>query len=235
MFSFCCAATAKICYADQSLNDEIVLRVTSDDVYFYSSNAFKDSDRYFKLTKTYFLIGTEITDGYFVRYKNDTPLELRGYVKKSEVEVYKEQKPSLIYPEISAISQGILSFYACAGDTLPKFSERVTNLECYGKITHNNKEYILVYYAGTYYNGLFYVNANDVSYIEPQIHPIPIKSADVDDNNNGDGEQSQNSDNPTNIDEIIQIVIIAAIVLFALLVVYLMFKPGNLKYKKNKE
>ena len=230
IFSFSCIDAAKVSYSKES--DEIVLRVLEDNIYFYSSQEFLISDRYFKLTRTYFLIGESSGDGYYVRYKSGTPLELRGFVKKTDVEVYKEQTPSLIYPDIFAISQGILSFYSKPGDPVPKFSERVNNLECYGKLTFNNKEYVLVYYPG---NGLFYVNLNDVNYMEPAVHPVPIKSAGVEENNNGGNDEKNNPDNNTNINEIIQIVIIAAIVVFALLIVYLMFKPGSLKYQKPKD
>ncbi|MCL1901476.1 MAG: hypothetical protein FWG51_03650 [Firmicutes bacterium] len=236
LFSVCCINTAKVSYADQSINSEIVLRVTKDDIYFYSSQDFKDSDRFFKLTKTYFLIGADVGNSYCVRYKSDTAMELRGYVKKSDVEVYSDPRPNLIYPEIFAICQGILSFYLNAGDTVPKFSERVTNLDCYGIITHDNNEYILIYYSGSFNSGLFYVNYKDVSYTKPAIHPIPIKSSAVGENNNEKGDdETQPAESNSNVNEIIQIVIIAAVVIFALLVVYLMFRPGNLKYNKPKE
>ena len=234
LLSFCCLGTVKVSYANQ--NNEVVLRVLEDNVYFYSSSELKDSDRYFKLTKTYFLIGIDNGDSYYVRYKSDTQMELLGYVKKAEVEVYEEQKPSLIYPEIFAVCQGILSFYTKAGDEKPMFSANATvNLSCYGKIMLNNTEYILVYYSDAFYNGLFYIKSNAVNYLEPATHPIPIKSVEIDDNDNDSDANTKNNDSNTNINEIIQIVIILAIVVFALLVVYLMFRPGNLKYQKPKE
>jgi len=170
---------------------------------------------------------------YFVRYKKDTPMEIMGYVKKSDVTVYDQDIPSLIYPEISATCQSTLQFLY-TGTFKPKFSAGVTSLECYGKITSNNVNYALVYYSGPVNSGPYYVNLNDLTYIEPAAHPIPVQTDIVPDDGGGDAAQNPQK-TPSNANEIVQIIIISAIVVFALLVVYLMFKPGNLKYQKPKD
>lgn len=210
-------------------NAEIVLRIVSDDVYFYRNYDFKENSKMFLLTKTYFIIGIDCGDYYSVQYKKDTTAEIRGYVKKSEVEVYDDGIPTLIYPEYKATTTNYLTFYDIK-TYKPCFSDDIETLDCYGKNTNENKFYMLINYEGFGYNGPYYVNCNLLDVTEPRVHPIPLKVVSAETN---PGTEKNEVVKPPNNDETIQIIIILIIIVFAVAVVYFVFRPNNYKYKKN--
>lgn len=223
-------------FAKADGNTDLILRVEKDDIYFYYRPDFKEESKLFLTTKTYFLKGNDLGDYYSVEYKKSTNAEIFGYVKKSDVKIYDEGIPSVLYPEFKAkTDKALLTLYEI-GTLQPKFSENFpenTYFNCYGKLVKDNKTYMLINYEGqTNYSGPYYVNYNDLTVEEPKEHPIPLKVI----SNNPEPDPVTPDDNTkksSNSNEIIQILIILAIIIFAIVIVYFMFKPGGYKYKKN--
>ena len=227
--------SAKSVAADGSL--DIILRIETDNVYFYSYHTFLENDKLFLLTKTYFLIGIDCGDYYKVEYINNNSGKIIGYVKKADVVVYNDGIPNILYPKFNPeITSTMLSFYE-AGSMNFEFSESpqtITTLFCYGKLVKNNKIYMYIYYEGEQsLSGPYYVNYNNLNITEPNEHPIPlIIASDYDEPISNNPKLPSNSNNK---DEIVQIIIILSIIIFAVVIVYFMFRPSSYKYKKKDE
>lgn len=236
IFSLAYASPKKTASADGGA--EVVLRVEKDNVYFYSSHDFLEAHKLFLLVKTYFLIGVDMGDYFAVQYKKDTDAEISGFVKKSDVEIYNDGVPSLLYPVFKAETTRTFLPLFCDINIIESLDGYTKNLtDFYGEITINGETYIRAYYNGPVrfgtfeVNGSFYVKCSELEITEPEAHPIPLKVISENPGKNPDGDNTASN----NSNEAVQIIIIIAVIIFAVAVVYFMFKPNNYKYKRNKD
>lgn len=215
-------------------------RVLKDNVYIYKNPEMAEQDKIFTLTLSYyvFIIDTGVSGDYYEVQYQDTAngyYALTGFVKKDSVTLWNSPSAPY-YPVISAVFLKSSYIYQLAGGTSQILGMAVSgqNVKCYGSI-YNESEDMYYYYlrSGTNFG---YAAAQDLNVTLPAVHadpmptptPSPTQSPGPSQNNNPDTTK-----NPTGLfggtgnDNTLQILLIAAICIPALIIVYLMFKPSK--------
>ena len=212
-------AAPKSAYAYRAEYGQLTVRILADDVYLYRNALVSDENKMFLLTKSYYLIAYEIGDSLFyeVEYQStqDGYIPTMGYVLKSQV----RSTPSDSSPVLACTTAG-------------------QSLLIYGFLPlEDGTRYAFVRYGSKV--GYIRAESLDIAAITP--HPNPLPTPDPPDVDPG-GDETPGGDTTTDpdpepstdtpvFDTKMQIILIVAIVIPALFIAYLMFRPG----RKNKQ
>lgn len=236
-------AAPKSAYAYRAEYGQLTVRILADDVYLYRNALVSDENKMFLLTKSYYLIAYEIGDSLFyeVEYQStqDGYIPTMGYVLKSQVTL-SEDTPELIFPKITASAVTNEMVRSTPSDSSPVLACTTAgqSLLIYGFLPlEDGTRYAFVRYGSKV--GYIRAESLDIAAITP--HPNPLPTPDPPDVDPG-GDETPGGDNTTDpdpepstdtpvFDTKMQIILIVAIVIPALFIAYLMFRPG----RKNKQ
>lgn len=223
----------KICFAA----DNEYGRVLDDNVIFYSKNLSNEYTPLFCLAKSYYVLILDSTssDEYYLCQCQDSTNNYKniiGYVKKSDLTIW-ENPSSPYYPDITATVVNSTSLYDNPFDLNEKFYIPQGNqYKVYGSLKNQDQE---LYYYIIIHNDLDgYIPAEMLDITAPVLHPDPMPtptptpttqptaSPTINPSNN-----INNLENTDSKDSLLQILLISAICIPALIIVYLMFKPAK--------
>lgn len=213
-------------------------RVLTDGVIFYRDNTLSTDSALFTLTKSYYVFIHDIntTENYYtVEYQQSGGgyLSIIGFVKKTDLKVW-DAPSQPYYPEITATVLNGTALYrrpSLASEPILFISKGSQTLKLYGSI-FNAAENALYYYVIYYGFTEGYIPAAMLDVTAAPLHsdpmptptptptPLPSQTAPT---------QSTPPviSIPGESDSILQIILIAAICIPALIIVYLMFKPSK--------
>ena len=218
---------------------QLTVRILADDVYLYRNAVVSDENKMFLLTKSYYLIAYEIGDALFYEVEYQTTEEgyipTIGYVLKSQVTLC-EETPELISPRITATAVTNEMIRSLPSDSAPVLACTTTgqSVLIYGFLPlEDGTRYAFVRYGSK----VGYVRAESLNIPEIPMHPNPLPQPEPDpipdpdeggDPNGGGttGEPEPDPDAPV-FDTKMQIILIVAIVIPALFIAYLMFRPSR--------
>lgn len=232
-------AAPESAYAYRAEYGQLTVRILDDGVYLYRNALVSDENKMFLLTKSYYLIAYEIGDSLFyeVEYQTaqDGYIPTMGYVLKSQVTV-SEDTPDPIFPKITASAVTNEMVRSTPSDSAPVLACTAAgqNLLIYGFLTpENGIRYAFVRYGSKV--GYIRAESLDIAAIEPHPNPLPVPNPpEVDPGETEPSDEdpvtdpdSEPSDDTPVFDTKMQIILIVAIVIPALFIVYLMFRPAR--------
>ncbi|MDD4003219.1 MAG: hypothetical protein PHE12_03400, partial [Clostridia bacterium] len=239
---FCLCALAPFAINARALAPKAgFARVLEENVMLYRTPQLSEDKIFFTLPKTYYLKIIDLNvegDCYQAEYQANENgyVNIIGYVKKEQVTVWDKQPGEPLYPEISAQALSYAPVYQNAAISEIKvnvFSGQTVKL--YGSV-YNAEEDILYFYV-LYANYEGYVQASMFNITLPPNHSDPLPTPPPEDTPPPEETASPtNSPNPSGTqddrDSLVQILLIAAICIPALIIVYLMFRPSK-KTRRN--
>lgn len=232
-------ASLKTASAYRAEYGQLTVRILTEDVYLYRNALVSDENKMFLLTKSYYLIVYEIGDSLFyeVEYQTaqDGYIPTMGYVLKSQVTM-TEDTPDPIFPKITASAVTNEMVRSTPSDSAPVLACTTAgqSLLIYGFLPlEDGTRYAFVRYGSKV--GYIRTESLNIATITP--HPIPIPEPPLPDDepseedpskedSSTDTELEPSSDTPL-LDTKMQIILIVAIVIPALFIVYLMFRPNR--------
>ena len=215
-------------------------RVLKDGVIIYLNPTLQDNDALFTLTKSYYveIIDVNTTDDYYIvdYQKSENGYQgLIGYVKKTDITIWAAATVPY-YPDISATAINNTFIYQEAdASSQGKAVIKNQSVKLYGSF-YNEDEGVLYYFAN-FINNLGYIPAQMLNFTQPALHsdpmptptPTPTPVPTVKPPTNSADDLPPISGNK---DSLLQIILISAICIPALIIVYLMFRPSK-KIKRN--
>ena len=215
-------------------------RVLKDEALLYKNDTLAEEDVYFNLPYSYYVVilSHDSEKGYYqVEYQDfaDGYSKIIGYVKEDDLVIW-EDPTEPIYPIIPATADASGHMYSRPDNSSQKLLliSHDQKLKVYGSY-YSEKDDLVYYYVifSSQYAG--YVPATILDIVNPGLHPDPIPtppptqppqtpSPSAFPGGGNDEEPGQGDDS------LLQIILIAAICVPALIVVYLMFKPSRRKY-----
>lgn len=223
-------------------------RALKDGIILYSDKNTGSDYALFELTKTYYVyIVDKDTPGDFYAVEYQTTdngyAKIYGYVKKTDIAIWTETVSTPLYPYIyAAVSTTSDLTHTPSSATYTGSGQepntigilhRNNQLICYGKI-YNEAEDRYFYYVRRNVDQIAqtgYFAADNLSVTLPDAHPDPMPtptpspSPSLQPSSEGPGGGGGNI--ISGGDDTLQILLIAAICVPALIVVYLMFKPSK--------
>lgn len=214
-------------------------RVLKDNVYIYRNPEMLESDIIFTLTVSYYVYILDINatgSCYMVEYQETQNIpngyiKIIGYVDKQSVTLWNSPSAPL-FPAISAKLIKSSYVYELADNTSKRLVSAIINqnIKCYGSLYNEAEDrYYLYTHFGEEYG---YVSAEVLDVTLPITHsdpmPTPIPSITPAPSAAIKPESSANGIfGDTDKDNSLQILLIAAICVPAVVIVYLMFKPSK--------
>ncbi len=208
------------------------VRVVEDGVAFYRRADDSPDSIVFYLFKSYYLTVYDSAhpDFYRTRYgdgENGLP-SIVGYVKKNQV-MPIDSAPAQLYPQYTAVLASDSSLLPTPdGSSAPVFFFRGESFELLG--TYPSGEQTLYYVYGEQEQCFGYFEQSRLELPELELHPIPLPVVVPPDPPPGDGD-GQNGGGDNNggkiLDDKMQIILIVAILVPALVIVYMMFRPAR--------
>ncbi len=239
------AVTLLLCLQVFSCNNSVYAvpaagygRALKDGIVLYRDTTLSESAALFTLTKTYYVYIHDINTAenyYAVEYQQAANgyVNILGYVRKSDIKVW-DSPNAPYYPDISATVINSTSLYTepALSDTVMFIPKSSQVLKLYGSI-FNEEENTLYYYVIMLGNRDGYIPAPMLDITLPAAHPDPMPTptptptpTPSTSNPNGSGNP-EGGDNTGGKDSLLQILLIAAICIPALIIVYLMFRPSK--------
>ncbi len=221
-------------------------RVLKHDALLYKNDTLAEEDVYFNLPYSYYVVilSHDSEKGcYQVEYQDfaEGYSKVVGYVKEDDLVVW-ENPTEPLYANIpaTAVSAGYLHAGPDSSSQKLLLISHGQKLKIYGSY-YSEKDDLVYYYVifSSQYAG--YVPATILDVTNPGLHPDPIPTPpptqppQTPHPSSSPGGQNQEPKPPQGDDSLLQIILIAAICVPALIVVYLMFKPSrrvkyNLRY-----
>jgi hypothetical protein len=224
-------------------------RVLKDGVLLYRDTSFSESSALFSLVKSYYVYIPDINTAenyYRVEYQTTENGYVKltdCFVKKTDLTIWNNPTPPY-YPEISATLKSDTAIYPA-----PAISEDIVGykfrnnqpLKLYGSIkntSENSDYYFIMFYNPDvgWRNGYIPAANLDVTLPSPHSDPMPTPTP-TPTPTPSDSSSAQPSASPTseNKDSLVQILLITAICIPALIIVYLMFRPAKKTGRNYKE
>jgi len=224
-----------------------IARVLNDGVLLYRSASGSSASAVVELTKTYYIKVTDTGypgEFYPVEYQADNSnyIPIFGFVKKSEVTLWTAAYTQPLNPEFTATTTGSIGLREDPNASSPikeVFFSGVT-LYCYG-VVRNAEEGNYYALVKTNISGrIGYVYADSMTINFPSAHTDPLPKPPVNDEPGEDGPGDNPPDNSGGdntppagggclsfTDDYLQIILIIAICVPALLIVFLLFRPAE--------
>ena len=206
-------------------------RALSDGVMLYKSPVEHADYALFTLPLSYYvtIVGEEGVF-YVVEYQNNSSgyTKIYGYIRKSDLDTENQNPSAPLYYQTSlsviATSSFIYTRPDDTGDALATCLKEQT-LKYYGKVSSADKQN--VYYYVKFGSVLGYVPAVNCSAPADVLNPDPLPANEPEEP--VQPSPSADSDADGKKTDVLQIVLIAAITIAALIIVYAMFRPGRNK------
>jgi hypothetical protein len=223
-------------------------RVLKDGVLLYRDTSFSESSALFSLTKSYYVYVLDVNTAenyYTVEYHttgNGYVKLTDCFVKKTDLTVWNNPTPPY-YPEISATLKSDTAIYptpAISEDIVGYKFKNNQSFKLYGSIKNtaeNSDYYFIMFYNPDvgWRNGYIPAANLDVTLPSPHSDPMPTPTPTPTPTPSVNSAQPSMPPISENKDSLIQILLIAAICIPALIIVYLMFRPSKKTGRNYKE
>lgn len=218
-------------------------RALNDGIVMYGDTSLTADSALFTLTKSYYVYIFDINtaDSYYtVEYQQNFGgyQNITGFIKKSDIKVW--QAPNApYYPDISATVANSTNLYRrpdSSSDNLVFIPKGSQVLKLYGSLF--NEEENALYYFVIYFGGRDgYIPAANLDITLPAMHadPMPTPTPTPTPSPANSMETQKPLILPEGRDNLVQILLIAAICIPALIIVYLMFRPSKKSAKKYRQ
>jgi hypothetical protein len=212
-------------------------RILKDGVMLYKTSALNDNLIFFNLPRTYYIRIIDVNaegECYEAEYQSNQNgyVNIVGFVRKSDVAIWQNSSQPL-FPDISATALAFTYVYERPGASAVKVSiSEGQTIKLYGSV--NGEDDLLYYYViRGGYEGYVRADMLDINYPPPHPDPMPTPTPTPQPSPSVTATPAPApQDGENGSENLVQILLISAICIPALIIVYLMFRPGK-KIKRN--